>query len=132
MQQVTIMLLTPVRGPERVRTARYEYLMNCAGATLKGEGEEKDTTGNRVALVALIAAMKRMVKPSLITVLTDSRYLIQSQGQIALWRQNGWRRTNGAEVRNVDLWEELFSLQKGHAIRYQYENVALYLEGQQN
>ena len=33
MQSVTIMLLTPIRGPERIRHAEYRYIMNCAGAT---------------------------------------------------------------------------------------------------
>lgn len=128
MQNVTIMLLTPIRGPERIRRAEYRYIMNCAGATVEGKGTEKDTTGNRVALIALIAALKRMKRPSLITVMTDSTYLIQSQGNLALWEQNGWVRTNGVPLRNADLWKELKGLQKDHAIRYRYENIDLYYE----
>lgn len=131
MQSVTIMLLTPIRGPERIRHAEYRYIMNCAGASVKGEGKEENTTGNRVALIALISALKRMTRPSLITVLTDSMYLIQSQGQLAIWQQNGWIRTNGVPLRNADLWEELMELQKNHAIRYRYENIDLYYEKRQ-
>lgn len=128
MQQVTIMLMTPTRGPQRIKEAEYEYMLNCAGATIRGSGKEKDTTGNRVALVAMIAALRRIRKPVMITVMTDSWYLIRSQGALAMWKQSGWTRQNGKPLKNADLWEELFRLQKQHAIRYQYEDMDLYYE----
>ena len=126
MQEVSIMILTKARGPERVKAAGFKYIMNCAGAKITGSGRVEDTTGNRVVLIALIEALKRMKKLSLITVWTESNYLIQSQGQLDQWKQNGWRRTNGAPVKNADLWEELRQLQKGQAIRYRYENLDMY------
>lgn len=123
MPDVTILLITSHKGPGRVKRARYKYIMSCAGAKVEGAGRLADTTGNRLAMTALIDALKRMRKPSMITVMTDSGYLLLGRQQLTAWEQNGWRRGNGSKVKNADLWKEIVRLQTGHATRYKFTEV---------
>ena len=132
MQNVTIMLLTPIRGPERIRRAEYRYIMNCAGAKVEGSGKVENTTANRLAMTALIEALKRMRKPSVITVITDNGYLIQCKNQLAVWEQSGWMRDKTHEVKNADLWKEISHLQKGHATGYIYNKLMVVKEAERH
>ena len=118
MPEVTIELFTSCRCIGKIKEASYRYVMTCAGAKIEGTGEMKDTTGNRLAMTALIAALKRMRKPSVITVFTSNGYLIQGWKKAVGWEKEGWVRENGQTIKNSDLWQEILRLQKGHAVRY--------------
>lgn len=122
MPEVTITLITS-QGVGRISKGEYRYIMNCAGAKVEGSGKVENTTANRLAMTALIEALKRMRKPSVITVITDNGYLIQCRNQLAAWEQSGWMRDKVHEVKNADLWKEISHLQKGHATRYVYNKL---------
>ena len=124
MPEVTITLFTSYCGAGRIGKAEFRYVLSCAGAKIEGSGHLVNTTGGRLAMTALIEALKRMRKPSVITILTDCNYLIQGWQQAMEWEKNGWLRGNGKEVKNADLWKEIMRLQKGHAVRYQYKTQA--------
>ena len=122
MPEVTITLITST-GVGRISKGEYRYIMICAGAKVEGSGKVEDTTANRLAMTALIEALKRMRKPSVITVITDNGYLIQCRNQLAAWEQNGWMRDKNQEVKNADLWKKISHLQRGHATRYIYNKL---------
>ena len=73
-----------------------------------------------------IAALKRMTKPSMIMFFTDCHYFANGQRQLASWRENGWKRSDGKELRNLDLWQQLEELLRPHAVSFQMENMELY------
>ena len=129
MPEVTITLIT-TRGVGRISKGEYRYVMNCAGAKVEGSGKVEDTTANRLAMTALLEALKRMRKPSVITVITDNGYLIQCRNQLVAWEQSGWMRDKVHEVKNADLWEKISHLQKGHAIRYVYNKLMIAKEAE--
>lgn len=59
----------------------------------------------------------------MITIHTDCRYLINNKMQE--WKAAGWKR-QGGDLKNADLWQQLYELQKPHAVRYHFENMDLY------
>lgn len=75
-------------------------------------GPEPDTTNNRMELMGVIRALAYLAKTSgQVAVFTDSTYVIRGITQwIWGWRKRGWRKADGGEVTNQDLWKRLFSL----------------------
>ncbi|MEO0593187.1 MAG: ribonuclease H [Myxococcota bacterium] len=73
-------------------------------------GHEKQTTNNRMELVALIEAY-RLVPPGIATtVYSDSNLAVQTVNQwAAAWKKRGWRRKTGP-IKNLELVQELFEL----------------------
>lgn len=121
--QVDIFLVISSRTPGKTKKADYKYILVCNGRSVEGTGELTDTTGHRLVMTCAIEALKRMTKPSMITIHTDCRYLLNNKMQE--WKEAGWRR-QGGELKNADLWQQLYDLQKQHAVRYHYENMDKY------
>lgn len=70
------------------------------------------TTNNRMELMGVIMALTNIVKPSEIVVTSDSKYLTDAFNQhwITNWMKNEWKKSDGSEVKNVDLWIKLKKL----------------------
>ncbi len=84
-------------------------------------GGEKDTTNNRMEMMALINALKAIKKPAqTIAVFSDSSYLMNCfrEKWHENWKRNGWKTSNKKEVENRDLWEELLQLISQHQISF--------------
>jgi ribonuclease HI len=83
-------------------------------------GFMKDTTNNRMELFSVIQGLRTLKEPCRVTVYSDSQYLVEAfnNGWINEWQNNGWRRADNGEVKNVDLWKTLLSLMKTHSVEY--------------
>lgn len=126
MKQVSIFIITSTRSPGKAKKAWYRYMMYCDGHHIDKKQQVLATTGHRLVLECAIAALKRMTKPAMITFFTDCHYFANGQRQLASWRENGWKRSDGKELRNLDLWQQLEELLRPHAISFQMENMELY------
>lgn len=75
-------------------------------------GRAEETTNNRMEMSAVIHALRHVSSmPQKVDLYTDSTYVIRGITHwIWGWRKNGWKNSEGAEVSNRDLWEELFKL----------------------
>ena len=74
-------------------------------------GKVKDTTNNRMELMAPIMALKKIKSNSDITILTDSTYVKNGITEwIKKWEKNGWKNSNKKPVKNKDLWIKLNNL----------------------
>lgn len=79
---------------------------------------EKDTTNNRMEIKAIIAALSSLNAPSVVTLISDSQYVLKSiRSWMKSWRKNGWVTITGAPVKNVDLFKELYDLASLHRIQ---------------
>lgn len=91
-------------------------------------GGNPDTTNNRIELMAPIAALESLAEPSVVTVYSDAKYVVDGveKGWARSWRAKGWVRGNGQPALNPDLWQRLldaidyhkkvtFQWVKGHA-----------------
>ncbi len=77
-------------------------------------GYEKDTTNNRMELMAVIESFKYIIKNhnnDTVIIHADSTYTLGGVTTwIHNWEKNGWRTANKKEVLNQDLWKELIAL----------------------
>lgn len=84
-------------------------------------GGEAMTTNNRMELMAAIAALEALTKPSALTVVTDSAYVKNGITEwIAAWKRKGWRTAGGPPVKNVDLWQRLEAAQARHQVVWRW------------
>jgi ribonuclease HI len=77
-------------------------------------GAERDTTNNRMELLACIQALAAVKNRSLpVEVYTDSAYLANCllQKWYLRWQRNGWLTAEKKPVENKDLWLRLLALQ---------------------
>jgi len=97
-------------------------------------GKVKDTTNNRMELMAPIMALKKIKSKSDIIIFTDSTYVKNGiTDWIKKWEKNGWESSNKKPVKNKDLWirlndlcqknEVIWKWVKGHS-NNKYNNLA--------
>lgn len=84
-------------------------VMRYSGHEKELSGGERDTTNNRMELMAAIASMEALKESCKVVLTSDSKYLVDSvsKGWLAGWQKKGWKRTGNAPVLNVDLWQRL-------------------------
>jgi len=84
-------------------------------------GSELDTTNNRMEMMGAIAALEALPDMSVVTLHSDSQYLIKGITEwFHGWVQNGWRTSAGKPVKNADLWERLHTARLRHNVRWQW------------
>lgn len=84
-------------------------------------GGEKDTTNNRMELMAVIQALGALKRPCQITLHTDSQYVLKGITEwITGWKAKGWKTASKAPVKNVDLWQALDQAQATHQIEWKW------------
>ena len=83
-------------------------------------GAEKDTTNNRMELLAAINGLKALKQPCIVELYTDSAYLHDTfaKGWIWSWQKKNWTKSDKQPVLNVDLWKELLDLNSIHKINW--------------
>ena len=84
-------------------------------------GAVKDTTNNRMELMAPIMALKKIKTKSDITIFTDSTYVKNGITEwIKKWEKNGWKNSNKKPVKNKDLWIKLNDLCQKNKISWKW------------
>lgn len=72
-------------------------------------GGFKNTTNNRMELLAVIKALEAIKLPCKINIHTDSQYVCKAitNGWLKNWKNNNWKNSQNKAVKNKDLWEKL-------------------------
>lgn len=82
-------------------------------------GGDKATTNNRMELTAVIEALKALKKASMVTVHTDSRYVMDGASKwLSGWKKKGWKTADKKPVKNEDLWRALDEAMARHQIHW--------------
>jgi ribonuclease HI len=93
-----------------------------SGKVMESSGAERETTNNRMELTAVVRGLEALKKRSRVELFIDSEYVRKGLAEwMAKWKANGWRRKEKdrwAEVKNVDLWQQLDTLVAKHELRY--------------
>ena len=85
----------------------------------KISGSEKNTTNNRMELLATINALKSINSDEEINIYTDSQYVkLGITEWINTWVKNNWKTSKKEEVKNKDLWTELYNLNKTLKVKW--------------
>lgn len=95
-------------------------ILMCGKLRKEISGGELETTNNRMELTAPIEALKLLKKPCNVKVYSDSAYLVNAfvQGWIYNWQKNGWKTADKKDVKNRELWEEIYKFTKIHKIEW--------------
>ena len=84
-------------------------------------GSEKNTTNNRMELMAPIMALKKIRRESEITIFTDSKYVKDGITEwIKKWKLNNWKNSNKKSVKNKDLWIKLDTSCQKHKVKWKW------------
>ena len=83
-------------------------------------GYEKDTTNNRMELLAVIRGLEALKEVCMVNLFSDSQYVVDAfnQGWIEGWKSNGWKTSAKKEVKNIDLWQRLVELVSRHNVNF--------------
>ena len=82
-------------------------------------GNEKNTTNNKMELLAPIKAIEKFKKKSEISIMTDSSYVKDGMTiWIKKWEKNGWKTASRKPVKNKELWKKLKNLSSKHSIKW--------------
>jgi ribonuclease HI len=84
-------------------------------------GAERNTTNNRMELMAAIQALSALKKPCRVTLSTDSEYVRLGITQwIHSWEARGWRTADKKPVKNADLWQALQAAEARHDVTWEW------------
>ena len=82
---------------------------------------EKLTTNNKMELRAAIAALEILDRTSEITIITDSKYVMNGiQTWLEGWKKNNWKTASKKPVKNEELWKRLDLLCEQHKVNWDW------------
>jgi len=96
-------------------------LMRYQGTDKTLFGGEKETTNNRMELMAAIMALESLSRPCQVRLTSDSKYVLQGITEwIDGWKKKGWKNAARKPVKNADLWKRLDKAREAHEIDWQW------------
>ncbi len=85
------------------------------------QGGERETTNNRMELMAAIEALGALKEPCRVALYTDSRYVRDGITRwLPDWRRRGWQTRAKKPVKNKDLWIRLDDLARIHEVAWHW------------
>ena len=98
------------------------------GAILRWKGQDKElsggareTTNNRMEMMAAIRALESLKRAVPVDLYTDSTYLRDGITKwLPGWKANGWKTAAKKPVKNQDLWQRLEAALADHDIRWHW------------
>ncbi|HEX7045539.1 MAG TPA: ribonuclease HI [Burkholderiales bacterium] len=84
-------------------------------------GGERETTNNRMELMAAIKALEALTRPCSVVLTTDSEYLRKGITEwLPQWKRRGWLTAARQPVKNQDLWQRLEKAIAPHRIQWEW------------
>lgn len=84
-------------------------------------GGEKDTTNNRMELMAAIMGLESLTRPCHVRLTSDSKYVLQGITEwIDSWKKKGWKNAAKKPVKNADLWQRLDKARELHEVEWEW------------
>jgi ribonuclease HI len=84
-------------------------------------GGERQTTNNRMELMAVIQALETLKRPCEVIVHTDSTYVMKGMTDwLAQWKKRDWRTADRKPVKNVELWQRLEQAIHRHHVQWRW------------
>lgn len=82
----------------------------------------KNTTNNRMELLAVIVALDALTRSCSVELWTDSKYVQQAitKNWLKNWLKNGWKTAAKKPVKNQDLWRLLVPLIEKHDVKFNW------------
>ncbi|MCK5723528.1 MAG: ribonuclease HI [Gammaproteobacteria bacterium] len=82
-------------------------------------GGEKETTNNRMELMAVIQALESLNRDCKVKLTSDSQYVLKGISEwMENWKKRGWKTAAKKPVKNVDLWQRLDKAREDHNVEW--------------
>jgi ribonuclease HI len=80
----------------------------------------RNTTNNRMELLAVIVALEALKMPCDVTLYSDSQYVVKAieEKWLVNWQKRGWKKSDKSPVLNIDLWKRLLPLLEVHRVKF--------------
>lgn len=91
-------------------------VMRCNGQVYEIAGYEPESTNNKMELRAVIEATRKVKKPCLITLRSDSTYVLDNMKKD--FEAIGFKTKTGKAVANRTMWQEMTDIRKGVTFQY--------------
>jgi ribonuclease HI len=96
-------------------------ILNYKGKIKELYGGERETTNNRMELLAAIHGLEALKKKCKVEINTDSKYVMQGITEwISNWKRRGWKTAGNKPVKNEDLWRRLDAAMLGHDVKWKW------------
>ncbi|MDF1588600.1 MAG: ribonuclease HI [Gammaproteobacteria bacterium] len=96
-------------------------ILQAKGTEKELSGGEKNSTNNRMEMMAVIAALEAIKRPCHVTVTTDSQYVMKGMLEwLPGWKKRGWKTASKQPVKNVDLWQRLEQAALPHKLEWEW------------
>ena len=94
-------------------------IINDNNNVTKISGSEKNTTNNKMELMAPIRALQKISSNEQVEIYTDSKYVkLGITEWVHKWIKNSWLTSKKEPVKNKELWIELYNLTKSFKIKW--------------
>ena len=94
-------------------------IININNNIKKISGSVKDTTNNKMELMAPIKALQEIKEKQPIEIYTDSQYVRMGiTNWVHKWIKNNWQTSKRELVKNKELWIQLYKLSSTHDIKW--------------
>lgn len=77
----------------------------------------KETTNNRMEVMAVIAGIEALKFPCNVDVYSDSKYVVDAFNKKWI---DGWIKRNWKKVKNIDLWKRLLESMHPHKVTFHW------------
>ena len=97
----------------------WAFIIKSEKEDVRCSGGNKHTTNNIMELTSVIEAVKAIPEGTEAVLTSDSKYVISGITEwIHGWINNNWKKSNGKDVLNKELWEVLFNETKKRKIEF--------------
>ena len=91
------------------------------GTEKEMSGGERETTNNRMEMMAAIKALESLKRTVPVDLYTDSTYVRDGITKwLPGWKSNGWRTAAKKPVKNQDLWQRLEAAIQDHDVKWHW------------
>jgi len=99
-------------------------LLKAGGVEKELFGGERQTTNNRMEMLAVIMALESLKRPCHVILHADSQYVLKGITEwLTGWKARSWKTAAKQPVKNVDLWQRLDALVAGAGHRIEWRWV---------
>lgn len=89
------------------------------GQMIEKTHKSLSTTNNVAEMWAVISALKSTPEGAEVLICLDSGYIKDGfEKYLTGWRERGWRKSNGKEVQNKDLWKKIIELTETRKVAF--------------
>ena len=98
----------------------YAAILIYNGVEKEISGGEKNTTNNKMEMMAVIKGLEMLKEACEVSVYSDSAYVVNSieKGWVYSWKKNNWKKADKKEVKNIELWERMLELMNMHKVSF--------------